>query len=97
MPLIIKPYNRADARWKCAPFGGWRHHLYPKGKHVTGFSVAFGSLQHGYHRLTGFSGRLGSPTNPVRWSDSSSFATPVQGALWVLSSEPHDTIGRRGT
>jgi hypothetical protein len=34
----------------------------PKGKHVTGFSVVFDSLQHGYHRLTGFSGRLGSPT-----------------------------------
>ena len=48
---------------------------FPKGKHVTGFSVVFGSLQHGYHRLTGFSDRLGSPTNPVRWSDSSSLAT----------------------
>ena len=35
-----------------------------------------GSLQHGYHRLTGFSGRFRSPTNPVRWCDSSSLATP---------------------
>ena len=43
-----------------------------------------GSLQHGYHRLTGFSGRSCSPTNPVRWCDSSSLATPIQGALWVL-------------
>ena len=39
--------------------------------------VASAPLQHGYHRLTGFLGRLGSPTNPVRWSDSSSFATPL--------------------
>ena len=34
------------------------------------------SLQHGYHRLTGFSGRSRSLTNPVRWCDSSSLATP---------------------
>ena len=38
-----------------------------------------GSLQHGYHRLTGFSGRSCSPTNPVRWCDSSSLATPYSG------------------
>ena len=38
-----------------------------------------GSLQHGYHRLTGFSGRFRSPTNPVRWCDSSSLATPYAG------------------
>ena len=44
----------------------------------------YGSLQHGYHRLTGFSGRSGSLMNPVRWSDSGSLATLMQGALWVL-------------
>ena len=50
------------------PFGGWRHHLCPGGKHVTGFS-----------------GRCCSPTNPVRWCNSSSFATPLKrGALWTL-------------
>ncbi len=37
----------------------------------------YGSLQHGYHRLTGFSGCFRSPTNPVRWCDSSSLATPL--------------------
>ena len=49
--------------------------LRPAGKHVTGFSGRFAPLQHGYHRLTGFSGLYCSPTNPVRWSNSSSFAT----------------------
>ena len=49
--------------------------VHPKGKHVTGFSGRFTPLQHGYHRLTGFSGRYRSPTNPVRWCDSSSLAT----------------------
>ena len=45
---------------------------------------------------TGFSGRLGSPTNPVRWSDSSSFATPAElGALWTLASVPHDSVEER--
>ena len=67
----------------------------PKGKHVTGFSVVCDSLQHGYHRLTGFSGRLGSPTNPVRWSDSSSFATPASlVGLWVLSIVLHTSTGK---
>ena len=28
-----------------SPFGGWRHHLCPGGKRVTGFSVACGSLR----------------------------------------------------
>ena len=36
------------------------------------------SLPKGKH-VTGFSGRSRSPTNPVRWSDSSSFATPQAG------------------
>ena len=52
------------------------------------------SLQHGYHRLTGFSGRSRSLTNPVRWCDSSTLATPVQGALWVLGIVPHVPIGK---
>ena len=63
------------ARWKYTPIpacGGTS----PKGKHVTGFSGRFTPLQHGYHRLTGFSGCYSSPTNPVRWCNSSSFATP---------------------
>ena len=50
-------------------------------------------LPKGKH-VTGFSGRLGSPTNPVRWSDSSSFATPVQGALWTLAVVLHDSVGK---
>ena len=36
------------------------------------------SLPKGKH-VTGFSGRSRSPTNLVRWSDSSSFATPQAG------------------
>ena len=71
------------------PFGGWRHHLCPGGKHVTGFSGRCASLQHGYHRLTGFSGRCCSPTNPVRWCNSSSFATPLKRGhygRWTLRS-----------
>ena len=24
---VGKPYNRPGGRWKCTPFGGWRHHL----------------------------------------------------------------------
>lgn len=34
-----------NAACRRSPFGGWRHHLSPKGKHVTGFSVAYGSLR----------------------------------------------------
>ena len=71
------------------PFGGWRHHLCPGGKHVTGFSGRCASLQHGYHRLTGFSGRCCSPTNPVRWCNSSSFATLLKRGhygRWTLRS-----------
>ena len=54
--------------------------------------VAIAPLQHGYHRLTGFSGRLGSPTNPVRWSDSSSFATlkGTQGRYGIYFSVSYD-------
>ena len=59
----------------------------PKGKHVTGFSVICGSLQHGYHRLTEFSGRYRSPTNSVRWCDSSSFATPEGEVCCMLILE----------
>ena len=55
------------------------------GANVSGLAYSYaeyapyGSLQHGYHRLTGFSGRFRSPTNPVRWCDSSSLATPYSG------------------
>ena len=55
------------------------------GANVSGLAYSYaeyapiGSLQHGYHRLTGFSGRSCSPTNPVRWCDSSSLATPYSG------------------
>ena len=42
------------------------------------------SLQHGYHRLTGFSGCSRSLTNPVRWCDSSSLATPLRGGTMGL-------------
>ena len=42
------------------------------------------SLQHGYHRLTGFSGRSRSLTNPIRWCDSSSLATPLRGGTMGL-------------
>ena len=54
------------------------------GKLLTRFSVTCGSLQHGYHRLTGFSGLFCSPTNPVRWCDSCSLATPEGEILAAL-------------
>ena len=63
------------------------------GANVSGLAYSYaeyapyGSLQHGYHRLTGFSGRFRSPTNPVRWCDSSSLATPGEaGGTMMLGS-----------
>ena len=65
--------------------------------------VAIAPLQHGYHRLTGFSGRFRSPTNPIRWCDSSSLATPSsaggtmgaghfrQPVLMAVTEENHTT------
>ena len=42
-PVCIKPLQPPwRAREKISPFGGWRHHLRPVGKRVTGFSVAQG-------------------------------------------------------
>ena len=62
--------------------------LPPEGKRVTGFSVAYGSLQHGYQRLTMICASLRSfatavtdsrqfarryaPSNCVRWCNSCS-------------------------
>ena len=65
------------------------------GANVSGLAYSYaeyapiGSLQHGYHRLTGFSGRSCSPTNPVRWCDSSSLATPLlrgHYGCWAVAS-----------
>ena len=41
------------------------------------FRVALLPYIHCCHRLTGFSGRFRSLTNPVRWCNSSSFAAPL--------------------
>ena len=70
-----KPYNHPDGRGKGGPLWWLAPPPSHRRKRVTGFSVDCVSLQHGYHRLTGFSGHYRSPTNPVRWCDSSSLAT----------------------
>ena len=64
------------------------------GKHVTGFSGRFTPLQHGYHRLTEFSGRYSSPTNPVRWCNSSSFATLCRGQNKPLYASPQRHVAQ---
>ena len=75
---MIKPGCRPGGRWKRGtPFGGWRHHLYPKGSMSLDFRVALLPYIHCCHRLTGFSGRFRSLTNPVRWCNSGSFAAPL--------------------
>ena len=51
------------------------------------FRVAALPYIHCCHRLTGFSGRFRSLTNPVRWCNSSSFATPLKRGhygCWAL-------------
>ena len=51
------------------------------------FRVALLPYIHCCHRLTGFSGRFRSLTNPVRWCNSSSFATPLKRGhygCWAL-------------
>ena len=58
---------------------GTAYHLPPRESISLNSQSPYGSLQHGYHRLTGFSGRTRSPTNPVRWSNSSFFATSAGG------------------
>ena len=71
----VPPTERAGSKGSMyaacgsAPFGGWRHHLSPKGKHVTGFSVAYGSLriQFPYHPLKGALWVLGSDVNLSLW------------------------------
>ena len=65
--------QRAPPLWWLAP------PPFPLGNVSLDSQSPIGSLQHGYHRLTGFSGRSCSPTNPVRWCDSSSLATPYSG------------------
>ena len=51
------------------------------------FRVALLPYIHCCHRLTGFSGRFRSLTNPVRWCNSSSFALPAKAGhygCWAL-------------
>ena len=62
-------------RGKAAPFGGWRHHLCPGGKRVTGFSVAQGLPTNpvplpprysvGRQKESAFMGRLGALLRPT--------------------------------
>ena len=74
---MIKP---SQPPWRAGekrhPLWWLRHHLYPKGSMSLDFRVALLPYIHCCHRLTGFSGRFRSLTNPVRWCNSSSFATP---------------------
>ncbi len=60
---------------------GTAYHLPPRESMSLNSQSPYGSLQHGYHRLTGFSGRSRSSANPVRWSNSSSFATSARGGI----------------
>ena len=75
---MIKP---SQPPWRAGekrhPLWWLRHHLYPKGSMSLDFRVALLPYIHCCHRLTGFSGRFRSLTNPVRWCNSSSFATPL--------------------
>ena len=70
-----KQANRPSGEGNALPLARFAG-LFLKGSVSLDSQSPKGSLQHGYHRLTGFSGRFRSPTNPVRWCDSSSLATP---------------------
>ena len=69
---LLVPFRRLPPWWLALP-------PCPVGSVSLDSQSPYGSLQHGYHRLTGFSGCFRSPTNPVRWCDSSSLATPLRG------------------
>ena len=71
------PFTSASSS-SVAPLGT-AYHLPPRESMSLNSQSPYGSLQHGYHRLTGFSGRSRSSANPFRWCDSSSFATSASG------------------
>ena len=82
-----KPYNRPGGRGKCNPPLVAGATTLPGGKHVTGFSVAYGSLRiqflcHprssvGRQKESALMGRLGALLRPT-WR---SYAGPPQGTI----------------